>query len=144
MANALYALAASVVRRMPRDVSLTTAATLNTLERHGPQRLTRLAAIEGVSQPSMTLLVTRLEHDGLAERRADPTDGRVVLVALTGAGERYVRRRRRAGAAGLTSLIAELAPDQARALRAALPALVRLRSLDSRDRGARVPMGGRG
>lgn len=115
---------------MPRDISLTTAATLYNLDRHGPQRLTRLAELEGVAQPSMTALVTRLEEDGLAVRRPDPTDRRAVLVALTAAGGRYVRRRRQRGAAGLATRIAELPPDQVKALRAALPALTTLSALD--------------
>ncbi|MHB1613223.1 MAG: MarR family winged helix-turn-helix transcriptional regulator [Actinomycetes bacterium] len=148
VANALYSLVASVLRRMPRDISLTTAATLHTLDRQGPQRLTRLAALEGVTQPTMTVLVTRLEHDGLAERRPDPTDGRAVLVVLTAAGRRYVRRRRQAGAASLTGLIAELPAGQATALRGALPAIIGLCALDRSDTAAdvklaRVPAGGR-
>lgn len=127
---ALHALASSVVRRMPRDISLTTAATLNTLDRHGAQRLTRLAELEGVTQPSMTALVTRLEGDGFAVRRPDPTDGRAVLVALTAAGKRYVRRRRQLGASALATRIAELPPDDQQTLRAALPAIVALAASD--------------
>ncbi|MCU4185908.1 MarR family transcriptional regulator [Acidiferrimicrobium sp. IK] len=132
VAVALYSLAAAVVRRMPRDISLTAAATLYALERHGPQRLTRLAALEGVTQPSMTALVTKLERSGLAQRRADPTDRRGVLVALTGAGERYVHERRQAGAGGLARLIDELPADQTRSLRDALPALQAVAVLDHR------------
>lgn len=133
VALALYSLAATVVRRMPRDLSLTAAATLYALERHGPQRITRLAAREGVTQPSMTALVTKLEHLGLAERRSDPSDGRVVLVALSAAGQRYVDKRRQAGADGLVGLIDDLSDDQAASLRAALPALLALVAHDDLD-----------
>ena len=45
----------------PPGLSLTTAATLATLDRSGPCRLTALAAAEGVTQPAMTQLVGRLE-----------------------------------------------------------------------------------
>ena len=41
----------------------------------------------GVGAHSITDIVDALERDGLAERRADPTDRRAKLVALTGAGE---------------------------------------------------------
>ena len=68
---------------------MTAAATLASLERLGPQRLTDLAAREGVTQPAMTQLITRLEEAGLARREASPDDGRVVLVAIT---ERAGRR----------------------------------------------------
>ncbi len=123
VALALYSLAAMVVGVMPRDISLTMATTLNLLERAGPQRMTHLATRLGVAQPSVTSLVSKLEHEGLVGRRADPTDARGVLVALTAAGRRYVHGRRQVGADLLVELIDGLPADQARALRAALPAL---------------------
>src|SRR5262245_30629752 len=87
---------ASLVRRLASagELSLTGAATLGSLSLHGPCRLPELARREGVTQPGMTQLVTRLERDGLAVRRGDPRDGRVVLVELTPAGEALLARRR--------------------------------------------------
>ncbi len=123
VALALYSLVAMVVGIMPRDISLTVATTLNVLERAGPQRITHLATRLGVAQPSVTSLVDKLEHEGLVARRADPTDARGVLVALTAAGRRYVRDRRQVGTDLLVELIDGLPADQARSLRAALPAL---------------------
>ena len=84
-------------RRIPRELSLTSASTLATLERTGPRRITDLAVIEGVTQPAMTVLVRVLEESGMVERRADPTDKRVALVAVTEAGASYVRSRRPGG-----------------------------------------------
>lgn len=136
VALALYSLAATVVRRMPRDLSLTATATLYALERHGPRRITHLAALEGITQPSMTALVTKLERLGLAERRCDPSDGRVVLVTLSAAGERYVNQRRQAGSEALVDLIDHLPDDQAASLRAALPALRALAERDDLDPAA--------
>jgi DNA-binding MarR family transcriptional regulator len=46
-------------------LSLTATATLATLDRSGPSRLTWLAVREGVTQPAMTQLITRLEDAGL-------------------------------------------------------------------------------
>ena len=123
VALALYSLVAMVVGIMPRDISLTVATTLNLLERAGPQRMTHLATRLGVAQPSVTALVSKLEHEGLVKRSADPTDARGVLVALTATGRRYVRDRRQVGADLLVELIDGLPADQARSLRAALPAL---------------------
>ncbi len=136
VALALYSLAATVVRRMPRDLSLTATATLYALERHGPQRVTHLAVREGVTQPSMTALVTKLEGRGLAERRCDPSDRRVVLVALSAAGERYVSQRRQTGADRLVGLIDDLPNAQAASLRTALPALRALAARDDLDADA--------
>jgi DNA-binding MarR family transcriptional regulator len=72
----LYGLATEAVRRIPRDMSLTTLSTLSTLDRTGPRRVTDLALVQGVAQPSMTTLVSNLQRSGLVERRGDPADGR--------------------------------------------------------------------
>ena len=92
------------LRRVTLDrqgLSLTAAATLTTLRRSGPSRLTDLAAGEGVTQPSMTALVARLADQGLVQRRTDP-------------------------AARLAGPLEQLADDDVRASSAALPALARL------------------
>jgi DNA-binding MarR family transcriptional regulator len=137
-AGAVYGLLASLMRHTRRDMSLTSLATLSTLRRTGPRRITDLAAVEGVTQPSVTTLVTNLERAGLVERRSDPADRRVVLVALTEAGADYLDARREAGIEHFAELIAELPAEDAAALAAAVPALERLRELDDtrRDPGS--------
>jgi DNA-binding MarR family transcriptional regulator len=134
--EALYGLVTLAVRNGPREISLTAASTLSTLDRTGARRLTDLAMIEGVTQPSMSVLVTGLEQAGLAERRGDPADKRVVLVGLTAAGADYIRARRQAGAGAFADLIGKLTEDEAAALAAAVPAMNRLRELDSELRAA--------
>src|ERR1700691_793338 len=131
---ALYGLVIGAVRRIPRELSLTSASTLATLERSGPRRITDLAAIEGVTQPTMTVLVRVLEASGLVERRGDPTDKRVALVAVTEAGATYVRARRREGADAFVQLIDKLPDDEVAALAAAIPALEHLRALEHQGR----------
>ncbi len=132
--QALYGLISEAVRRIPRDMSLTSLATLATLDRTGPRRVTDLAVVEGVAQPSMTTLVTVLERSGLAERRGDPADGRVALVQITPAGTEFLRARRRAGAEAFTELIGKLPPGEAAVLTAAVPALEHLRALGDEQR----------
>src|ERR1700733_13335691 len=85
----LHGLHAAAIRRLPREMSLTALSTLSTLDRSGPRRITDLAAVEGVTQPSMTFLVRTLERSEFVERRTDPADKRVVLVAITASGSRY-------------------------------------------------------
>jgi DNA-binding MarR family transcriptional regulator len=117
------------LRRVTLDrqgLSLTAAATLTTLRRSGPSRLTELAVTEGVSQPSMTALVGRLADQGLVQRRADPADRRAVLIALTPAGADLLDRRREDRAARLAGPLDGLADDDVRAITDALPALARL------------------
>ncbi|MBL7499138.1 MarR family transcriptional regulator [Frankia sp. CNm7] len=115
-------------------MSLTAASTLATIERTGPRRVTDLAVTERITQPSMTALVTTLVRAGLAERRPDPQDQRVVLVALTPAGARYLLARRRAGAEAFARLVEKLPPADVAALRAAAPALRHLHDLDEEQR----------
>jgi DNA-binding MarR family transcriptional regulator len=120
-----------VLRRLtPRsELSLTAASTLRRLERSGPHRLCELHAPEGVTQPAMTQLVTRLEREGLAERRGDPADGRAVVVSITEAGRQAVARRREGRAQALSGLLRQLSPAERESLVAALPALERLGDL---------------
>ena len=136
VAEALFRLITAAVRQHPRDISLTSASTLATVERTGPRRITDLAVTEGVAQPSMTALVTVLERSGLVERRREPQDQRVVRVALTGAGADYLRSRRRAGAEAFAQLIGKLPADEVAALLAAAPALRHLNELDDERRAA--------
>jgi DNA-binding MarR family transcriptional regulator len=114
-------------------LSMTAAATLAGIERLGPQRLTLLAAREGVTQPAMTQLISRLEESGLVRREPSPDDGRVVLVAITELGQATLARRRSARAERLAGIIAQLSPDHRAALTAALPALDALASVPRED-----------
>lgn len=104
-------------------LSLTAAATLATLERSGPCRLTWLAAREGVTQPAMTQLIARLEDAGLVERAADAADGRVVQVRITANGQAALGRRQAVQAERLAGLLDRLSTDERTALAAALPTL---------------------
>jgi DNA-binding MarR family transcriptional regulator len=119
-------------------LSMTAAATLAGLERLGPERLTVLAAREGVSQPAMTQLITRLEETGLARREASPDDGRVVLVAITDKGSATLAGRRAVRSERLGAILAELNPGHREALAAALPALDALANVPRRDDFARI------
>jgi DNA-binding MarR family transcriptional regulator len=126
-AAALDTFAAWAIRSTAsRDLSLTTAATLATLDRDGPARLSDLAVREGVTQPSMTALVTRLERDGLAVRGDDPADRRAVIVSLTDAGREVLLARRTRRASRLAALLDHLDPQDRAAIEAAAGALSRL------------------
>ncbi|HEY2277435.1 MAG TPA: MarR family transcriptional regulator [Streptosporangiaceae bacterium] len=113
----------------PRDgLSFTAAATLATLDRSGPSRLTLLAVNEGVTQPAMTQLVARLQDAGLVARASDPSDRRVVEVSITAEGSALLSRRRAVRAGRLAGMLARLSPEDQAALAAALPAMDALTS----------------
>jgi DNA-binding MarR family transcriptional regulator len=120
----------------PSEHSLTAVATLTTLERSGPCRLTELAGREGVTQPAMTQLVSRLEGEGLVARGADAKDGRVVQVRITDAGRAALSNRRAVRGERLAELLSRLSPAERSALTAALPAIEALARLAPEDRPA--------
>jgi DNA-binding MarR family transcriptional regulator len=114
--------------RLPsvQRLSFTTLSVLHTLAGRGPQRLTELTASEQVTQPAITQIVSKLEREGLVERRPDPSDGRAVLVRVTAAGAAIVAGRRVDRIAHLTELTSHLTPAEQAAIAAALPALARM------------------
>lgn len=123
-------------------MSFTAASALARLEREGPARLTALAAAEGVTQPSMTQLVQRLERQALALRIDDPEDGRVTLVAITDTGREVLAERRQERDARLAALLSSL-PDEeqqalASAMRTALPLVQRMLLQDGTQQPPRL------
>ncbi|WP_214411030.1 MarR family winged helix-turn-helix transcriptional regulator [Sphaerisporangium fuscum] len=126
--------------RLPsvQRLSFTTLSVLHTLERGGPKRLSELTASEQVTQSAITQIVTKLEREGLVERRPDPSDGRAVLVHVTAAGAAVVDGRRAERMEHLAELAEGLTEAERAAITAALPALARLVDLNARrERDAR-------
>ena len=81
------ALLTRLVTREVGGLPRSEVGVLNTLGA-GPRRITELAELEGLAQPTMTLLVKRLEEQGLVARERSDADGRVVIVTITVAGSR--------------------------------------------------------
>lgn len=114
-----------LARHLAGELSRTEAGLLRTL-RGGPQRITELAELEGLAQPTTTLLVNRLEQQGLVARQGDPQDGRVVLVNLTETGSRVLEDYRAQASAMLRSYLDEMPDEQLEALAAATDTLTQL------------------
>jgi DNA-binding MarR family transcriptional regulator len=74
-----------LAKQVDSELSRTEASVLNTLS-DGPRRITELAELEGLAQPTTTLLVKRLEDLGLVRRERQADDGRVVRVSIERAG----------------------------------------------------------
>ena len=101
-------------------------SALRSLLRHGPCSVGELAGIERVQPPSMTRTVNCLVDGGYVERRRHETDGRQVVVALSGKGEETLEADRLRRDAWLTHRLRELTPDERDLLRKAAPILERL------------------
>lgn len=94
--------------------------------RDGPRRITELAELEQVSQPTMTALVSRLERRAWVTRRTDRTDRRGVNVALAAAGRRMLDRVSAARASVLAERLSRLPSADRAAIGRAIPAIDRL------------------
>jgi len=124
----LAAAVTDVARLLIREglhVNRTSLSVLTTL-RDGPRRITDLAASEFISQPGMTMLVSRLEDEGWVVRRPDERDGRVVNVAITKKGLSTLERAIAARTEALRRRIAPLGRKERQALADAIEALTRL------------------
>jgi DNA-binding MarR family transcriptional regulator len=117
-----------LVRELGGDLSRTEIGLLNALA-EGPRRITELAELERLAQPTMTLLVKRLEREGLVTRERHPADGRVVLVDLTEAGSTALEDYRAQASVALGAYLAEMPDEQVAALAAATETLEELAAL---------------
>ena|SRR5579875_4203628 len=126
LAQGLEQLAVWLRRELPSPLSSSTLTALDRLHREGPLRVSDLAVREAMTQPGVTLLVTRLADAGYAERVPDPTDRRATLVRITPAGSALLAERRDQRAAMLRARMGRLSADEQQRLVAALPAIERL------------------
>ena len=85
-----------------------------------------LSRLEGVSAPTMTRIVDRLEQQGLVALRIDPGDGRSSVVEMTTEGTSALSQLRHERTAFLAERLAGMSRKEIAALTAALPALRRL------------------
>jgi DNA-binding MarR family transcriptional regulator len=93
IALSALALVKLVSGRIQEGISGTEAGVLGSVSLR-PRRITEMAAREGLTQPAMTRLVTRLERRGWVKRDVDAADGRAVLVTATPAGRQMHERLR--------------------------------------------------
>jgi DNA-binding MarR family transcriptional regulator len=125
---------ARVLIRETIEVSRTTLSALATL-RERPRRITELASLERVAQPTMTVLVSRLEQRGWVERHPDPTDRRAVQVAITDAGTKVLDELIAKRTTLLAERLGELSETERETLARAIPILDRLIDGSSRVTG---------
>jgi DNA-binding MarR family transcriptional regulator len=113
--------------RVEHRFSLSQGAVLGRLDREGTRSIGDLAVAERVRPQSMTQTISDLESDGLIARRADPADGRRILVELTEQGRATLAADRRQREGWLARAIAEdLSAQEQRVLTQAVALLRRL------------------
>ena len=124
LAARVHSAALHLLRRLAQEdratgVSAPRLSALSVLVFGGPRTIGSLAAIEGVTPPTMTRLVAATVADGLIERLPDPSDGRVVRVQASATGRSLLLTGRDRRVATLAAMIAPLTPKERRRLGAA-------------------------
>jgi DNA-binding MarR family transcriptional regulator len=109
LASELRMVLGHLMRRLRAEhrFSLSQGAVLGRLDREGTRSIGDLALAERVRPQSMTQTIGDLEADGLILRRADPSDGRRMLVELTDSGLQTLEEDRRHREGWLARAISE-------------------------------------
>jgi DNA-binding MarR family transcriptional regulator len=105
-------------------------AALASVERSASPTVGELAAAERVSAPTMSVVVGKLEEQGLVTRDTDPTDRRVTRVRITAEGRRSLARARTRKNAFLARRIRDLDPEDLAVLERAAVVIERLAGED--------------
>lgn len=129
-ADRLHSAAIHLLRRARRTDPLTgvSAAQLSALSvlMGGPKTLGELAAAEQVRPPTMSRLVSAMEHAGVARKVTDRHDARVIRIHATPKGLRALSRGRDMRIAAIERLLSELDPDDLATVERAVGTLERL------------------
>lgn len=95
LAAALVTQAARLVRTVRADMDLPAGfRVLSMLDEHGPLGVTRLAVLDGTSQPTMSGTVAAVLERGWVDKQPHPDDARTAVVSLTDAGRAELLRGR--------------------------------------------------
>ena len=108
---------------LPPGMNSAQARTLLAIHDAGPQRVTDLARLDHLKQPTMSAVLIRMERLGWVRRLEDSDDLRAVVVHLTAAGERIASDLIAARTTVLQSYLDRLPVTDFAAIAAALPAL---------------------
>ena len=114
-----------LVRQLGGELSRTEIGLLKTLG-GGSRRITELAELEGLAQPTITILIKRLDERGLVARTRQSGDARVVLVSLTESGNAALEDYRAKLRAVLGGHLTEISDEQVEALATATETLSQL------------------
>jgi DNA-binding MarR family transcriptional regulator len=102
--------------------------------RDGPRSAGEIAAGLGISSPSLTRMLTKLEQRGLIVRALDTGDRRRILVELTSLGRRSLEDHRVFSGTSLVRAAKKLSAAEQRTLTESVGTLVRLaRELEEGD-----------
>ena len=120
---------------LPAGMNSAQGRTLLALHDAGPQRVTDLARLDHLKQPTMSAVLLRMGRLGWVRRLDDSDDLRAVIVRLTPAGERIANQLIEARTQVLEAYLDGLSASDRSAVAAALPALRKLTRQRERSAG---------
>jgi DNA-binding MarR family transcriptional regulator len=131
LAARVHSAALHLLRRLAQEdratgITAPRLSALSVLVFGGPRAIGALAAIEGVTPPTMTRLVAAMAADGLVDRLADPADRRVVMVEASATGRSLLLAGRDRRVAALAAMLKPLTPKERRRLDAAAATIERM------------------
>jgi DNA-binding MarR family transcriptional regulator len=101
------------------ELSMTESLVLARLEKEGPATTAELARAESMRPQSMGTVVAALEELGLIERSPHPSDGRQMILSITGKGMAVRTSVRSAKHTWVMQAVAELSKEDQETLFAA-------------------------
>lgn len=119
----------STVPAESHELSWAQMGVMRRLDTDGPATTADLARAEGVKPQSMGAIVAVLEEKGIVERKAHPTDGRQMMIALTAKGASVRKDSRIAKRAWLAEAIGKLDAREQKSLPAVTELIKRLAEL---------------
>lgn len=90
-----------------------------------PHRTGELASVSGIAQPTASAAVATLEARGLVDRKRDPADRRATLIEINETGRRVLGVAKERVLERLSVVTAEMTEQDAEALAALQPVLVK-------------------
>lgn len=108
------------------DLSMPQLKALMVLHHRGIVRVGEVAHMLGMSPNATTAVLDRLEEEGLAGRRADPSDRRAVLVGLTEAGTAWITELLSANARDFAGVLDQISTSDLQALHQGMTAVSRV------------------
>lgn len=108
------------------DISMAQFKALVAIANRGPLMVGVLGRALGISEPSASLLVDKLEENELAHREIDPEDRRRTLVHPTTAATELLERLQQGRRERFAELVADLSDDELAAISLGMGALARV------------------
>jgi len=131
LADRLHSAAIHLLRKLRSEdrasgLSAPRLSALSVIVFAGPVTMGELAAAEQVRPPTISRLVKDLERLGLVTRKLDPRDERVQRISATAKGRRLLQQGRKRRVSKLAAELAQLSPEERRALTESVTLLERL------------------